>query len=71
MTFKVDTVLPPGITAARDAAKSFEAIGYDGLYTVETTNDPFIDLAIPAVETTKPMPAPVPSSKCSGASGLA
>ena len=55
MGFKVDVVLPPGIEAARGAAKSFEAIGYDGLYTVETTNDPFLDLAFPAVETTKPM----------------
>ena len=55
MGFKVDTVLPPGIEAARAAAKSFEAMGYDGLYTVETTNDPLLDLAFPAVETTKPM----------------
>lgn len=55
MGFKVDVVLPPGIEAARAAAKSFEAMGYDGLYTVETTNDPFLDLAVPAIETTKPM----------------
>ena len=55
MGFKVDVVLPPGIEAARAAAKSFEAMEYDGLYTVETTNDPFLDLAFPAIETTKPM----------------
>jgi probable F420-dependent oxidoreductase len=55
MGFKVDVVLPPGLEAAREAAKNFEAIGYDGLYTVETTNDPFLDLAFPALETTKPM----------------
>jgi probable F420-dependent oxidoreductase len=55
MSFKVDVVLPPGIEPAREAAKSFEALGYEGLYTVETTNDPFLDLAFPAVETTKPM----------------
>ena len=29
-------------------------LGYDGLFTAETTNDPFLDLAFPAVETTKP-----------------
>jgi probable F420-dependent oxidoreductase len=55
MPFKVDVVLPPGIEPAREAAKNFEAIGYHGLYTVETTNDPFLDLAFPALETTKPM----------------
>ena len=55
MSFKVDVVLPPGIEAAASAAKNFEALGFDGLYTVEVTNDPFMDLAIPAVETTKPM----------------
>ena len=55
MGFKVDTVLPPGIEPAREAAKTFEAMGYDGLYTVETTNDPFLDLAFPALETTRPM----------------
>jgi probable F420-dependent oxidoreductase len=53
--FRVDVVLPPGIEAARQAAKTFEATGYDGLYTVETTNDPFLDLAFPAIETTRPM----------------
>jgi len=55
MGFKVDAVLPPGIEAARGAAKTFEDMGYDGLYTVETTNDPFLDLAFPAIETSKPM----------------
>ncbi len=55
MAFDVDVVLPPGIEPAREAAKSFEAMGYDGLYTVETTNDPFLDLVMPAVETTRPM----------------
>jgi probable F420-dependent oxidoreductase len=55
LAFKVDVVLPPGIEPAREAAKSFEAMGYQGLYTVETTSDPFLDLAFPALETTKPM----------------
>jgi probable F420-dependent oxidoreductase len=54
MGFKIDAALPPGIEAARGAAKQFEAIGYDGLFTAETTNDPFLDLAFPAVETTRP-----------------
>ncbi len=55
MGFKVDVVLPPGIQPAREAAKNFEAMGYQGLYTAETTNDPLMDLAMPAVETTTPM----------------
>jgi probable F420-dependent oxidoreductase len=55
VAFRVDVVLPPGIEAARAAAMSFEEMGYDGLYTVETINDPFLDLAFPALETTKPM----------------
>lgn len=54
MGFKVDAALPPGIEAARAAAKQYEALGYDGIFTAETTNDPFLDLAFPAVETTLP-----------------
>lgn len=54
MGFKIDAALPPGIEMARAAAKQLEALGYDGLFTAETTNDPFLDLAFPAVETTKP-----------------
>jgi probable F420-dependent oxidoreductase len=55
MGFQVDAALPPGIEAARDAAKRFEDLGYHGIFTAETTNDPFLDLAFPAVETTKPI----------------
>lgn len=55
MGFQVDAALPPGIEPARTMAKEFERIGYHGIFSAETTNDPFIDLAIPAVETTKPM----------------
>src|ERR1041385_1967316 len=55
MSFQVDVVLPPGIEPAREAAKRFGGLGSNGLCTVETTNDPFLDLASPAVETTKPM----------------
>lgn len=52
--FKVDAALPPGIEAARAAALQYEELGYDGIFTAETTNDPFLDLAFPAVETTRP-----------------
>ena len=55
MGFQVDTVLPAGIVPAREAAKHFEKLGYHGLYTAETTNDPLMDLAAPALETTTPM----------------
>lgn len=55
MTFKVDVVLPPGIEAAREAAVRFEDLGYDGVYTVETTSDPFLDLAGAALDTNRVM----------------
>jgi probable F420-dependent oxidoreductase len=55
MSFKIDAALPPGIEAAAAAAKQFEDLGYHGVYTTETTNDPFLDLVIPAVQTTKPI----------------
>ena len=55
MGFNVDTVLPAGIAPAREAAMHFEKLGYHGLYTAETTNDPLMDLAAPALETTTPM----------------
>jgi probable F420-dependent oxidoreductase len=55
MGFKVDVVLPPGPAAAGAAAKQMEAMGYDGLYTTDTSSDPFLDLVIPAAETTKPI----------------
>lgn len=54
MSFLIDAALPPGIEPARAAAKEFEALGYHGVFTAETTNDPFLDLALPAVETTRP-----------------
>lgn len=55
MPFQVDAALPPGIEPAREAAKRFEELGYHGVFTAETTNDPFLDLAFPAVETTEPI----------------
>lgn len=55
MAFKMDTVLPPGPVAAGDAAPRMEALGYDGLYSTETSSDPFLDLMLPAVNTTKPI----------------
>lgn len=54
MGFKVDAVVPAGIKPARAAALDYEAMGYDGVWTTETTSDPFLDLALPAVETTRP-----------------
>lgn len=52
---KVDAVLPPGIAAARAAAHDLEAVGFDGLWSAETRSDPFLDLAAPALETTRPI----------------
>src|SRR5713101_4713016 len=55
MSFNVDTVLPPGPLAAGDAAPRMEALGFQGLYTTETTSDPFLDLMLPATNTTTPI----------------
>lgn len=55
MPFAIDAVLPPGVRDARDAAPRLEALGFDGLWSTETRSDPFLDLAIPAVETTRPI----------------
>lgn len=55
MGFQIDAVLPPGIADARSAAPKMEALGYDGLFSTETRSDPFLDLAGPAVETTRPL----------------
>lgn len=55
MAFKMDTVLPPGPVAAGEMAPRMEELGFEGLYTTETTSDPFLDLMLPAVNTTKPI----------------
>jgi probable F420-dependent oxidoreductase len=55
MGFAVDAVLPPGVAEARAAAVELERLGYDGLWSTETRSDPFLDLAAPAVETSRPI----------------
>jgi len=51
----IDAVLPPGIREAAAEARRLEAAGFDGLWTAETQSDPLMDLALPAVETTRPV----------------
>jgi probable F420-dependent oxidoreductase len=51
MSFQMDTVLPPGPVAAGESAPQMEAMGYDGLFSTETTSDPFLDLMVPATNT--------------------
>lgn len=55
MGFIVGAVLPPGIGSARAAAVRYERLGFEYLWTTETSSDPFTDLAIPAVETRGPV----------------
>lgn len=54
MGLKVDVLLPSGILAARSAARRLEGIGVDGVFSPESTSDPFLDLVLPAVETQIP-----------------
>lgn len=54
MELKIDAILPPGIAAAGREAVRFEALGFDGLWALETQSDPFQDLASPALRTTRP-----------------
>lgn len=53
MGFQIDGVLPSGIAEARAAAVRMEAQGFDGLWSTETRSDPFLDLAAPALETSR------------------
>lgn len=55
MAFEVDTVLPSGPVAAGEAAPRMEQMGYAGLYSTETSSDPFLDLMLPATNTTTPI----------------
>ncbi|GIU91777.1 MAG: LLM class F420-dependent oxidoreductase [Acidimicrobiia bacterium] len=49
---KVDYYLPPVLfPAAAEAARRAERLGFDGFFTAETTHDPFLPLAVAAVET--------------------
>jgi probable F420-dependent oxidoreductase len=54
MELKIDAILPSGITNAEAAALRFESLGFDGLWALETESDPFLDLAAPALRTTRP-----------------
>jgi len=45
MELRLDAILPPGIAAAREAAKHLERIGFQCLWALETQSDPFQDLA--------------------------
>lgn len=49
---KVETGIPTNdLSAAADAARRMEAIGYDGIVTPEVKNDPFLPLAVAAINT--------------------
>lgn len=43
---KVHAVLDVDLGAAASAARAAEALGYDGIWTIETTHDPFLPLAL-------------------------
>lgn len=51
---KVDVLLPSGVEAARSAARRLQGAGVDGVFSPESTSDPFLDLVLPAVETEIP-----------------
>jgi probable F420-dependent oxidoreductase len=49
---KLDTVLPPlGLRELPRYARAAEALGFDGLWTAETSHDPYLPLAIAAEHT--------------------
>lgn len=50
--FGVDATNAAGLTMAAAAAREHEAAGYDGLWTAETSHDPFLPLALAAEHTT-------------------
>lgn len=52
---KIDAILPSGIVEADEAAAQYEAIGFDGLWALETQSDPFLDLAPIALRRTAPL----------------
>jgi probable F420-dependent oxidoreductase len=51
VTMKVDGLLPAPFEGAAQLASRLEAGGYDGVWTTETTNDPFLPLALASVST--------------------
>ena len=48
---KVDSMLPFGLIDAASAAKEREAAGYSGVWTAETSHDPFLPLVLAAEHT--------------------
>ncbi len=51
MGFEIDAVIPPGVAGSGEAAKRFEDLGFDGVWSTETQSDPFLDLVGPAQAT--------------------
>lgn len=50
---KMDVLLPAGIGPAAETSLLAETIGFDGLWALETQSDPFQDLAVPALQTSR------------------
>ena len=49
---RISTTIPQSdLRQARDAAKAVEAAGYTGVVTTESSHDPFLPLAVAAIET--------------------
>ncbi len=48
---KIDGVLAGGLVGAGEAARELEAIGYDGVFSAETSHDPFFPLVLAAEHT--------------------
>jgi len=49
----IDTNLPTNLATAADAAQAAEAAGYDGIWTAETSHDPFFPLVLGAPATSQ------------------
>ena len=50
---KIDGSIGGDLRGAGDAAAKQEALGYDGIWTAETSNDPFLPLAVAAGRTSR------------------
>jgi alkanesulfonate monooxygenase SsuD/methylene tetrahydromethanopterin reductase-like flavin-dependent oxidoreductase (luciferase family) len=49
---KVDATLPANLHDIAELAPAREAVGYSGIWTAETSHDPFLPLALAAEHTT-------------------